>query len=187
MRVISGIAKGRKLVTFKGSDIRPTSDRARETLFNILKEKIACSSFLDLFAGSGAIGIEALSRGAENMVFVENRVTSITLIKKNLKKCGFSEGPSRHIKIIHKDVLIYLKTAKKKFDIIFIDPPYQTDLAEKSLLCLSKKNLLKPDGMIVLEQYFKRSTEQEISNLQCVKRKKVGDAFFSFFHKTKGE
>ena len=114
MRVITGIAKGRKLASFKGSDIRPTSDRARESLFNILKGKIAGSSFLDLFAGSGAIGIEALSRGAENMVFVENRVTSIALVKKNLEKCGFSEGPGRHIKIIHKDVLIYLKTAKKK-------------------------------------------------------------------------
>ncbi|HJP18502.1 MAG TPA: 16S rRNA (guanine(966)-N(2))-methyltransferase RsmD [Nitrospinota bacterium] len=187
MRVISGNAKGRKLVSFKGSDIRPTSDRARESLFNILKEKIACSSFLDLFAGSGAIGIEALSRGAENMVFVENRVTSIALIKKNLEKCGFSKSLGRHIKIIHKDVLIYLKTAKKKFDIIFIDPPYQTSLAEKSLLSLSKKNLLKPDGIIILEQYFKRATDQEISGLQCVKRKKVGDAFFSFFNKTKDE
>ena len=185
MRVISGIAKGRKLVSFKGSDIRPTSDRAKESLFNILKEKIACSSFLDLFAGSGAIGIEALSRGAENMVFVENRVTSIALIKKNLEKCGFSKSPGQHIKIIHKDVLIYLKTAKKKFDIIFIDPPYQTNLAEKSLFFLSKNDLLKPDGMIILEQYFKRATEQEICGLQCVKRKKVGDAFFSFFHKTK--
>lgn len=182
MRVISGIAKGRKLASFKGSDIRPTSDRARESLFNILREDVAGSAFLDLFAGSGAIGIEALSRGAENVIFVENRAASIALIKKNLEKCGFPECLSQHIKIIHKDVFTYIKTVKKKFDLIFVDPPYKTDLAEKSLFCLNKKNLLKPDGIIVLEQFFKTPIEQEISGLQCFKRKKTGDTLFSFFH-----
>ncbi len=178
MRIISGIAKGHKLNSFKGSDIRPTSDRARESLFNILGQKLNGSSFLDLFAGSGAVGIEALSRNAENVIFIENSAASIVLIKKNLEKCGFLK---RQIKIIKKDVLLYLKSCRRQFDIIFIDPPYQTDLAEKSLHCLSKKNLLKPDGIIVLEHYYKKEMKDEIRGLQCVKTKKVGDAVFSFF------
>lgn len=180
MRVISGIAKGRKLSSFKGSDIRPTSDRARETLFNILGEKVVGSFFLDLFAGSGAIGIEALSRHAENVVFVENHAASIELIKKNLEKCGFL---NQHIKTIKKDVFAYLKTARKQFDIIFIDPPYKTDFAEKSLLSLSRKDLLKPDGAIVIEHYFKKTIKEEICSFQCVRRNKIGDSIFSFFTK----
>ena len=184
MRVISGIARGRKLSSFKGSYIRPTSDRAKESLFNVLRDKVEGSAFLDLFAGSGSIGIEASSRGAENVVFVENHVTSIALIKKNLAKCDFLK---LHIDVIQKDVLIYLTTARKKFDIIFIDPPYKTDLAEISLLSLNKKNLLKPNGIIVLEQYYKKAINHEINGLQCVKKKKIGDSAFSFFHKINGK
>lgn len=178
MRVISGIAKGRVLCSFKEPNIRPTSDRARESLFNILGQKLINYSFLDLFAGSGAVGIEALSRNAENVVFVEISPASIALIKKNLEKCGFL---NQRIKIIKKDALLYLKSCRKQFDIIFIDPPYQTNLAEKSLTFLSEKKLLAPDGVIVIEHYFKKKIEDEFSGLQCIKRKKIGDTAFSFF------
>ncbi len=181
MRIISGIAKGRKLSSFRGSEIRPTSDRARESLFNILGQRSVHSSFLDLFAGSGAVGIEALSRHADHVVFVENQATSISLLKNNLKKCGFSERVNQNIKIIKKDVFDYLKKARKQFDIIFIDPPYSAGLAEKSLISLSEKSLLKPEGIVVLEHYFKNTIEEEISSLKCFRRKKIGDSFFSFF------
>lgn len=204
MRVISGSAKGRKLASFKGSEIRPTSDRARESLFNVLQEKVAGSSFLDLFAGSGAIGIEAISRRAEHVVFVENQATSIELIKRNLERCSFlidvksalkefpgvpsllerSNGLNRNFEIIQKDVFTFLKGEKREFDIIFIDPPYKTDLAEESLLYLSRKDLLKPGGVIVLEHFSKKSVEQEINGLKCFKRKKTGDTMFSFYEKS---
>jgi len=181
MRIISGIAKGRKLSSFKGSEIRPTSDRARESLFNIIGQRSVHSSFLDLFAGSGAVGIEALSRHADHVVFVENQAPSISLIKNNLKKCGFSEGINQNIKIIKKDVFDYFKKARKQFDIIFIDPPYSAGLAEKSLISLSEKSLLKPEGIVVLEHYFKNTIEEEISGLKCFRRNKIGDSVFSFF------
>lgn len=183
MRVIAGLVKGRKLSAFKGSTIRPTSDRARESLFNILGDKVNDSSFLDLFAGSGAIGIEALSRNAKSVIFVENHITSITLIKKNLGKCGFSESNNQHIEIIRTSALLYLESTGKQFDIVFLDPPYKTDLAEKNLDCLSKKNLLKPNGVIILEHHFKKAIEKESSGLQYVKEKKIGDTIFSFFSK----
>ena len=111
MRVISGVAKGRKLVSFKGSDIRPTSDRARESLFNIIGERAKSCSFLDLYAGSGAMGIEALSRGAEKVVFVENQAESISLIKKNLEKCNLLD---LDYEVIQQDVLIFLKTTMRQ-------------------------------------------------------------------------
>lgn len=179
MRVIAGIAKGRKLSSFKGSAVRPTSDRARECLFNILGEKAKGSSFLDLFAGSGAMGIEALSRNAANATFLESDALSIELINKNLEKCDF---PNKDFEIIQKDVLAYLKNSRNQFDIIFVDPPYKTDLAEKTLYCLSKKKLLNPGGIIVVEHYFKKDLKEEINDLKCIRKKKVGDAMFSLYN-----
>ena len=150
MRVISGTAGRRKLVSPKGMDIRPTTDRIKETLFNILAPDIFESSFLDLFAGTGGIGIEALSRGAASAVFVDNGITAINCIKENLKVTGLEEN-AEVLRADAKTAVFSLYTKKKSFDIIFIDPPYNRELEKEVLLELDKYRLLKEDGVIIVE------------------------------------
>ena len=124
MRIIAGSLKGRVLLEFSKIGVRPTSDMARESLFNILQNDIYGAKFLDLFSGTGAVGIEAYSRGASEVVLNDNSRESITLIKKNLEKLGISGK----IKVTSFDAISYLKTSNDKFDIIFVDPPYASGL-----------------------------------------------------------
>src|SRR5689334_11571765 len=127
MRVIAGIYKGRRLKTLEGSALRPTSDRMRETLFNILAPRIEGARLLDLCAGSGAIGIEALSRGAAHVTFVEASRKAASVISENLRHCGIREN----YRFIARDALAALKYAARdnqQFDIIYFDPPYDSDL-----------------------------------------------------------
>ncbi|MBR4341644.1 MAG: 16S rRNA (guanine(966)-N(2))-methyltransferase RsmD [Lachnospiraceae bacterium] len=150
MRVISGIAGRRKLVSPPGMDIRPTTDRIKETLFNILAPYIYDSDFLDLFAGSGGIGIEALSRGAGSAVFVDNSNTALNCVKKNLEITGLNSNAE----VLRMDAcaaVSRLYTMRKKFDIIFIDPPYKQEIEKNVLFQLDKNRILKEDGMIIVE------------------------------------
>jgi len=149
MRVISGSANRRKLVTPKGLKVRPTTDRIKETLFNILAPRIYDVMFLDLFAGSGGIGIEALSRGAKGCVFVDNDRDSLNCIKENLKICNLSDKAQ----VVFSDAtraVMGLKARESKFDIIFLDPPYGKGL-EKDVLYAMKDSLLNEDGLIIVE------------------------------------
>ncbi len=160
MRVISGSARGCNLVTPEGLDTRPTTDRIKETLFNIIAFDLAECRFLDLFSGSGAIGIEALSRGAEKAVFVDNSAESKKAIEKNLKHTKL-EGKAR---VISKDVFAAiesLKTSGEKFDIVFIDPPYMKGFNEDVLKALVKAEILADGCRIILE----RSSEVDAPNV----------------------
>ena len=150
MRVIAGTARSLKLITPKGMDVRPTTDRIKETLFNILTPYIAGCRFLDLFCGSGAIGIEALSRGAVSCTFVDMSGISCDCTKKNLEHTKLVDNAS----IIHMDVLSAvnkLSGSGQVFDIIFMDPPYERKF-EKSVVELpSCYDILDNDGMIIIE------------------------------------
>ena len=149
MRVIAGSARSMPIRTIKGMDARPTTDRTKETLFNILQTRIPSCRFLDLFAGTGAIGIEALSRGASAAFFVEKDRRMQALIEENLR---FTKLIDR-AKIIKGDVAAVLPTlaAEDAFDIIFMDPPFRKDLEKNTLLLLADLSLLADDGMIVVE------------------------------------
>ncbi|MCR5829605.1 MAG: 16S rRNA (guanine(966)-N(2))-methyltransferase RsmD [Lachnospiraceae bacterium] len=149
MRVISGTANRRRLVTPKGLKVRPTTDRIKETLFNILAPRIYDVDFLDLFAGSGGIGIEALSRGAASCVFVDNDRDSVKCIKENLDICGLA-GKADVMFADATRAVAGLIARKKRFDIIFLDPPYGREL-EKEVLFAMSDNLLKEDGVIIVE------------------------------------
>lgn len=152
MRVISGSAKGLKLISPEGLDTRPTTDRIKETLFNIIMPYIYDADFLDIFSGSGAIGIEALSRGAKSATFIENSLDNIQLIKKNLKLAKLEQKAN----IIHKDFLVALnQISNKKFGLIFMDPPYCKNFVETALLKIVEKDLLSNDGIIICEQHIK--------------------------------
>lgn len=150
MRIIAGTAKGRKLVPIKGKGIRPTSDKIRQAIFNILNLDWDGARVLDLFAGTGALGIEALSRGASEAVFIDHHPYAIETIKKNLSLCGFPER-GRVFKNNPLHGLSFLEKPGLLFDVIFMDPPYGQGMARKTLELLAQRNLMKPDGVVVVE------------------------------------
>lgn len=147
MRIISGIRKGLKLKPPEGVGTRPTTDRVKESVFNIIQPYLPAENVLDLFAGSGALGIEALSRHSSHCVFTEHNKTAYNLVKHNIELARFTETSS----LIFTDALNYLNSAKKAFDLIFLDPPYNMGLLEPVLTSIKKHNLLAGDGIIVIE------------------------------------
>ena len=147
MRVIAGAAKGHNLQTIEGLATRPTTDRIKETLFNIIAFDLPEASFLDLFSGSGAIGIEALSRGAAEAVFVENAAECQKVIQANLMHTKL-QGRAR---LLQTDVLFGLAAEGKKFDIIFMDPPYEAGLYTSVLERIAENGLLKAEGYLIAE------------------------------------
>ena len=149
MRVIAGSAKRLQLKTLDGFETRPTTDRIKETLFNMISGYLADTSFLDLFAGSGAIGIEALSRGCEKAVFAENNPQAVSCLKENLVKTRLGENAL----IMAEDVFTALKKMEgsQQFHYIYMDPPYNQQLEKKVLEYLAESELLHEDGVIVVE------------------------------------
>ena len=158
MRVIAGSARRMPLVTPKGNATRPTTDRIKETLFNIIQNDIQGCEFLDLFAGSGGIGIEALSRGAKNASFVESSKEAIACIRENLKKTHFSEKANL-IPYDFKRALSALSANGKRFDIIFADPPYEAGYEEEILSGLVDGDLIGDDPLIILETALDREPD----------------------------
>ncbi len=147
MRVIAGTARSLPLKTVEGLDTRPTTDRIKETLFNILMPDIPGAEFLDLFAGSGGIGIEALSRGASHAVFVENSQKAVNCINENIRFTKFTSSAD----VIRTDALSYIRNLRENnFDIIFMDPPYGKKLEQDIIFELDRKNFAK-DGIVVIE------------------------------------
>jgi 16S rRNA (guanine966-N2)-methyltransferase len=173
MRVISGIAKGKKLDTIKGSETRPTTDRLKETLFNIINLEIKNSNFLDLFSGSGAIGIEALSRGAKECHFVELSKECCKIINANLINTNLINKAT----VINCDCQTYIKSTNKKFDIIFIDAPYSLGVIPKLLQYIVSLKLLNDNGFIIVEQSSKDEIP-ETEGLEIFKIKKFKTTAF---------
>ncbi len=150
MRVITGTARGRRLREPSGMEIRPTTDIVKEAVFNIIQFDIEGRRVLDLFAGTGQLGIEALSRGAADCVFVDESREAVSIVKENLAKCRFTA------KVVQGDSLGYLRCAGK-FDIIFLDPPYDSDMLDKSLEIIQNVDILTEGGIIVCESRREKS------------------------------
>lgn len=145
MRVITGSARGRNLITLEGEDVRPTTDRVKEALFSIIQFEIEGRKILDLFAGSGQLGIEALSRGAEKAVFVDSSKKSLEVTKKNLENTKLIEKAV----LLNRESISYLRTASETFDIVFLDPPYKTGLLQSALGEIEK--VVNPGGVVICE------------------------------------
>jgi 16S rRNA (guanine(966)-N(2))-methyltransferase RsmD/pantetheine-phosphate adenylyltransferase len=175
MRVISGKYKGRKLNSFEGDAIRPTSDRAKEAIFSVLQFEIQNKKFYDAFCGSGAMGIEALSRGAKEVVFTDCAIQSCNLTKKNLKLLEENQ------RVINSDCLAFLKSTSEKFDIVFLDPPYKSKDGIKALEIIAKRDLLTENGVAIIESG--NAVNEHIEGLFIEKIKKYGIANFSFYRK----
>lgn len=187
MRVIAGIYRSRILKSLKGLALRPTSDRLRETLFNVLGAAVAGSRFLDLFAGTGAIGIEALSRGAAEAVFIENHPPAATLIRRNLESLGIRSG----FQVLASDVVRGLEKlasqrqrAERRFECVFLDPPYSAaEQYERVLEFLSSSDLLASSSIVVAEHRRKFDLPDAAGVLQRVRFLRQGDAALSFYRR----
>ena len=148
MRVLSGSARGRKLETVKGLDVRPTTDRVKESIFNIIQFSVEGANTLDLFAGSGALGIEALSRGAKSVTFVEPASEAFKMVQKNVKTCGLEKNAN----IVKSEAEMFLKRYDKEpFDLVLLDPPYGKGLVEQAINWLQACEALSDRGIIVAE------------------------------------
>lgn len=147
MRVITGAARGRRLKELEGYETRPTTDRVKEGIFNIIQFDIEGRKVLDLFAGTGQLGIEALSRGAASAVFVEQRRDAAGLVRENLKLTGLEESAY----VVCGDASVFLSSTREKFDLIFIDPPYAANLWKNALQTIYQFDILSNHGIIVCE------------------------------------
>jgi len=170
LRLIAGKFRGQKLSFPNVGGLRPTKNQIRETLFNWLAPVIQNASCLDLFAGSGALGFEALSRGAKNVVFVDNSKTVITALSLNQNKLQITNAVIRQ-----QDSLDFLKHSDLSFDIIFLDPPFESHLLEKTWILLQDKNLLNPSGFIYVEIAVKTSLPTLPKNWKIYREKKTGN------------
>lgn len=180
MRVITGIAKGRKLKTSRGLDVRPTSDRAKESLFNVLGPRVIDSRILDIFAGSGAIGIEGLSRGARGAVFVDNSPSSCRLVEDNLRNTGLAANAE----ILRQDALraiSYLAAKGEKFDLIFLDPPYEKGLVVPTLEEAAGGGLLAEDGLLIAEHSRREPVPETTGPLRLYRQLTFGDTVISIY------
>ena len=160
MRVITGLAKGKKLLTLSGEEVRPTTDRVKESVFSVVQFSIQGRKFLDLFAGSGQMGIEALSRGASQSVFVDSKRESIEVVKKNLKSTNLEDKA----KILCLDSLKFLENTTEKFDIVFLDPPYSTGILQKALPMVAK--IMNKSGTIICENPQNEEINEEINEFR---------------------
>jgi 16S rRNA (guanine966-N2)-methyltransferase len=181
LRIIGGHLKGKKLKSIHGKLIRPTADRTREAIFNILSNSIAKALVLDLYAGTGALGIEALSRGAERVLFVDNRNVSLSVLKQNIESCGLGEKAGV-VKWNIKQNLNCIKSVGQKFDLIFLDPPYNKNMITPSLINLYKSDALKHNSCIVIEHSVDESLPVDLCAFQLADQRKYGKTLVSFLN-----
>ena len=161
MRVITGTARGRRLKTPENYDIRPTTDNVKESVFNIIQFDIEGRRVLDLYAGTGQLGIECLSRGAAEAVFIDENTAAVKIVKENLKTCGFTAA------VLQQDALSYLRHCGK-FDLIFVDPPYDSGLYESVLETINSVDILSDGGIILCES----RREKSLPDMRAPYRKK---------------
>lgn len=184
MRVISGKSRGKKLASLDGDNTRPTLDRVKEAMFNKIQFNIKDATVLDLFAGTGALGIEALSRGAKEVYFCDKVPGAINVIKQNVTNTNNIDKAV----ILNKDyneVLEKLKKENKKIDIVFLDPPYKTNLAIESLQKIIMSNLLTEDGIVIIEtdDINKEKEILKIENVEIFDKRKYGSVWLIFIRK----
>lgn len=183
MRIIAGKFKGRRLVAPKDMTVRPTSDRVKESVFSIIREQVQNAKFLDLCAGTGNIGIEALSRGAKHVTFVDRNPKSLQLIKQNLHACGFDTTDAQ-VQLIGKELGIgidILHHRSETFELIYFDPPYDAGLYNKCLAQISETSLLQSAGMLLVEHHKRTDLPLDVGLFACERQKQYGDTCLTFY------
>lgn len=178
MRIISGKYKGLHLASFQADHIRPTTDRVKESQFNILSQDIENARVLDLFSGTGNLGLEAISRGAREVVFVDKNRKSIIILEKNIEKLKISEP----YQVIQKDVLSFLRNySGEPFDVIFCDPPFTEEMAHDVMTSVSQSKVFAPHTLITIESGRREKIEDCYTSLKRYDVREFGDKFLSFY------
>jgi len=180
MRVIAGKYRSRKLKGPGKLRLRPTSDRLRETLFNVLGPSVEDSLFVDLYAGTGAIGIEAISRGARETIFIESHAAATRLVRQNLDALGICSG----VEVMEADVVKGLKNLAARHlltDFIFLDPPYEGKEHLRALEFLDASHLVAPYGLVIVEHHHSMELPERFDRLECTRLLEQGDAALSFY------
>lgn len=183
MRVITGEYKGRRLASVKGASIRYTADSVKKSLFSILRDAVPGARFLDLYAGSGNVGIEAVSRGADSVAFVDNNRACARTISANLELCGISPEPPR-IMLLNMGIpraMEYLRRHNIQFDIIFLDPPYRRGLVGKSLKEISACGILSANSEVIAEHDVREEAPEHIGELLMTRQNRYGTTMLSFY------
>lgn len=181
LRIISGELKGKKLFSPKGIKIRPTADRIRESIFNILAPRIPKSVVLDLFAGTGALGIEALSRGASFAIFMDSDKEALAVIEKNIAACRLQS----RIKIVRADIAnnnIALKNLDPPGNLVFMDPPYNNNLIKPALINLAASHFLQKDALIIIEHAITETLPGCIPEFKISDQRRYGKTLVSFLN-----
>jgi 16S rRNA (guanine966-N2)-methyltransferase len=181
MRIIAGEFKGRRLAAVKGR-IRPTSDKVREAVFSILGAAVAEARVLDLFAGTGALSLEALSRGARDAVLVEDQAVALEVLRRNLEALGVAERV-RIIPLSVQKALKKLAARGEKFDLVFLDPPYGRGLAGTTLAALEGSGLLAPEAQVVAEHSHRETLPERLGWLELSQSRRYGDTQVAFYSK----
>ena len=179
MRVVSGTARGVILKTPEGLQTRPTADKVKEAMFSILQFDLPGAAVLDLFGGTGQLGIEALSRGAKSAVFVDAWDKACALIKENLRKTKMEQSS----RVVRSDYLSYLRSCKEQFDIILLDPPYAEVFLETALKCITEIDILRTGGIIVCERPMEKELPWDFPNFTRSKDYKYGKTIITLYRK----
>jgi 16S rRNA (guanine966-N2)-methyltransferase len=174
MRITGGQKGGLPLISPNSNDVRPTQDRVRQALFSILGNKVLCANVLDMFAGTGSLGIEALSRGAESAIFVEKNQRVVRDVRENLTRTGFDQETWD---VIAGDLFKRVKQLYPyaPFDLIFIDPPYESRLYQPVLELIMEQGLLKKDGWVILEYSIRQPLPLPFGDWRCLKKRTYGE------------
>jgi len=180
-RIIGGQGKGRRLATPRGLGTRPTAARVRQTLFDILAPELPGCRFLDAFAGSGAVGLEALSRGAARVVFVDTSAAALRSLRDNVAALRAAGGDVQVLRQDARLALAVLGDDGVRFDVVYLDPPYDSDLYEPLLEQVGRLGLLEPGGLVVAEHFHKRDLPETIGGLLRTRQVRVGDHRLSFY------
>lgn len=188
MRVVAGRQKGRRLKEPEGQDLRPTSSRVREALLSILAHRTQDARVVDLYAGTGALGLEAMSRGARQVVFVDNHVAATRILRENVTRCGHDE----RCVVITQDVETFLASPPSfgeppAFDLAFVDPPYHTTDLDRLLERLDQCGKLAVHGLVILEHFFKHAVPSRTGTLTQMRQSRYGDTMLTFYRRTTGD
>ena len=183
MKLVAGTQKGRRLRQPLTASIRPTSGKVREALFAILGDRVHHTAVLDLYAGTGALGLEALSRGASRVTFVEHAAAALKILRDNIARCA----GETHTVVVNQDVHRFIKSfstksSGKAFDIVFADPPYRSDDIISDLELIGRAGMLSPTGILVLEHFSKHQVPDHANNLVRYRSARYGDTTLSFYH-----
>ena len=182
MRVIGGSARGRVLQAPRGRNVRPTLDRVREALFQILGDRVTGAAFLDGFAGTGAVGIEALSRGAARAVFVERDPALVRAIRVNLERTGFTRRATVAAGDWRRSFAVLVRR-DEMFDLIFLDPPYDSPDRDAAIARVARSSLLAPDGLLIVEEPARHPDRPDGDELRRTRASRYGDTRLAFYRR----